>query len=54
MITKVIQYDMDGVNMGEIELPGLGTASGWKWKKRSSKFYISVSQTTIPLANIFL
>ena len=44
---------MDGVNMGEIELPGLGQPLVGV-EKKIKKFYISVSQTTIPLAKYIL
>ena len=30
--TKVFQYDFQGNNMGEIKLPGIGTARGWSGK----------------------
>ena len=32
-ITKVFQYDSKGNNMGEVELPGVGTAGGFSGKK---------------------
>ena len=48
VITKVIQYDMDGVNMGEIELPGLGTASGWSGKKDQEVLYFSFTNYHSP------
>ena len=46
--TKVIQYDMDGVNMGEIELPGLGTAYGWSGKKDQEVLYFSFTNYHSP------
>ena len=48
VITKVIQYDMDGVNMGEIKLPGLGTASGWSGKKDQEVLYFSFTNYHSP------
>ena len=48
VITKVIQYDMDGVNMGEIELPGLGTATGWSGKKDQEVLYFSFTNYHSP------
>ena len=48
VITKVIQYDMDGVNMGEIELPGLGTASGWSGNKDQEVLYFSFTNYHSP------
>ena len=48
VITKVIQYDMDGVNMGEIELPGLGTASGWSGKKDQEVLYFNFTNYHSP------
>ena len=48
VITKVIQYDMDGVNMGEIELPGLGTAYGWSGKKDQEVLYFSFTNYHSP------
>ena len=48
VITKVIQYDMDGVNMGEIELPGLGTASGWSGNKDQEVLYFSFNNYHSP------
>ena len=50
VITKVIQYDMDGVNMGEIELPGLGTASGWSGKKDQEVLYFSFTNYHSPVS----
>tara|TARA_B100000575_G_scaffold74705_1_gene58216 strand:+ start:911 stop:3088 length:2178 start_codon:yes stop_codon:yes gene_type:complete len=48
VITKVIQYDMGGVNMGEIELPGLGTAYGWSGKKDQEVLYFSFTNYHSP------
>ena len=48
VITKVIQYDMDGVNMGEVELPGLGTAYGWSGKKDQEVLYFSFTNYHSP------
>ena len=39
---------MDGVNMGEIELPGLGTASGWSGKKDQEVLYFSFTNYHSP------
>ena len=48
VITKVFQYDMDGVNMGEIKLPGLGTASGWSGKKDQEVLYFNFTNYHSP------
>ena len=38
-ISKVYQYDFNGNNLGEIELPGIGTASGFSGKKEDELLY---------------
>ena len=48
VLTKVIQYDGDGNSMGEIELPGLGTASGWSGKKEDTLLYYTFTNYHSP------
>lgn len=48
ILTKVIQYDAEGNTMGEIELPGLGTASGWYGKKEQETLYYSFTNYHSP------
>ena len=48
VLTKVIQYDSKGNSMGEIELPGLGTASGWNGKKEDALLYYSFTNYHSP------
>lgn len=48
VLTKVIQYDGDGKSMGEIELPGLGTASGWSGKKEDTLLYYTFTNYHSP------
>ena len=48
ILTKVIQYDAEGNNMGEIQLPGLGTASGWYGKKEEETLYYSFTNYHSP------
>lgn len=47
-VSKVLQYDYNGKLIREIELPGIGTATGFTGKKRIMK-YILVSLITTPL-----
>ena len=48
VITKVIQYDFKGNNMGEIKLPGIGTAGGWNGKMEDETLYYSFTNYHIP------
>ena len=48
ILTKVIQYDAEGNNMGEIQLPGLGNASGWYGKKEEETLYYSFTNYHSP------
>ena len=47
-ISYVIQYDYDGRQIREIELPGLGTASGVGGKKKDKTFYYSFTNYHTP------
>ena len=47
-ITKVFQYDSKGNNMGEVELPGVGTAGGFTGKKEVDLLYFSFSNYHSP------
>ena len=48
VITKVIQYDFKGNNMGEIKLPGIGTAGGWNGKMEDETLYYSFTNYHTP------
>lgn len=47
-ITKVYQYDNKGNNLGEVELPGIGTAGGFSGKKKDTVLYYSFSNYHSP------
>jgi prolyl oligopeptidase len=47
-ITKVYQYDTQGNNRGEIELPGIGTAGGFNGKKEVDILYYSFTNYHSP------
>ena len=47
-ISKVYQYDYTGTLMGEISLPGLGTAGGFGGKKEQDTLYYSFSNYHTP------
>jgi prolyl oligopeptidase len=47
-ISKVKQYDKEGVMLREIALPGLGTASGFSAKKKDKEVYFSFTNYTTP------
>jgi prolyl oligopeptidase len=47
-VSKVMQYDYDGNLIREIELPGVGTASGFSGKKDAEKVYYSFSNYNTP------
>ena len=38
-LSKVYQYDFDGKNLGEIDLPGIGTVRGFSGKKEDDVLY---------------
>ena len=48
VMTKVIQYDFKGKNMGEIKLPGIGTAGGWNGKMEDETLYYSFTNYHTP------
>lgn len=47
-LSKVLKYDYEGNLMGEIELPGPGTASGFSGKKDAELVYYSFSNYNTP------
>lgn len=47
-ITKVLQYDMKGNKLREVELPGLGTANGFSGKRKEKTVFYSFSSYTTP------
>ncbi|MBN4072524.1 S9 family peptidase [Crocinitomix catalasitica] len=47
-ITYILQYDYDGKLIREIELPGLGTASGFGGKREAKELYFSFSNYHTP------
>ena len=47
-ITKVIQYDSNGNNLGEVKLPGIGTAEGFNGKKEVDFLYYRFSNYHSP------
>lgn len=47
-ITKVLQYDMKGNKIREVELPGLGTAMGFSGKRKDKTVFYSFSSYTTP------
>ncbi|GAB5474576.1 MAG: prolyl oligopeptidase family serine peptidase [Maribacter sp.] len=47
-ISKILQYDYDGKLIREVELPGLGSASGFGGKKEDAEFYFSFTNYIIP------
>ncbi len=51
-VSKVLQYDYDGKLVREIELPGLGTAGGFKTKKDEKELYYSFTNYITP-GNIY-
>ena len=48
VMTKVIQYDFKGNSMGEIKLPGIGTARGWNGKMEDETLYYSFTNYHSP------
>ncbi|MGB3149627.1 MAG: S9 family peptidase, partial [Maribacter sp.] len=47
-ISKVLQYDYDGNLVREVELPGLGSASGFGGKKEDKEFYFYFTNYVTP------
>ncbi len=47
-ISKVFQYDYDGKLICEIELPGIGSVSGFGGKKEEKEFYFSFTNYYTP------
>ncbi len=47
-ISKVLQYDYDGNLIREVELPDLGSASGFGGKKEDKEFYFSFTNYNTP------
>ncbi len=47
-VSKVFQYDMDGKQLREIELPGVGSAGGFGGKKEAKELYFSFTNYTNP------
>ncbi len=47
-ISKVYQYDYDGKLIREVQLPGIGSASGFGGKKEDSEFYFSFTNYNTP------
>jgi prolyl oligopeptidase len=47
-ISKVFQYDYDGKLVREVQLPGLGSASGFGGKKEDKEFYYSFTNYNTP------
>jgi prolyl oligopeptidase len=51
-ISKVMQYDYDGKLVRDIDLPGIGTASGFGGEKEDKEFYYSFTNYNTP-ASLF-
>lgn len=47
-ISKVYQYDYNGKQVREVQLPGLGSASGFGGKKEDKEFYFSFTNYNTP------
>ncbi len=47
-ITVVMQYDFDGKYVRTVELPGLGTATGFSGKEKEDQLYYSFTNYTTP------
>jgi prolyl oligopeptidase len=47
-ISKVYQYDYDGKLVREVQLPGLGSASGFGGEKEDKEFYFSFTNYNTP------
>jgi prolyl oligopeptidase len=48
-ISCVKQYDINGVLLREIKLPGIGSASGFEGKKGDSEIFYSFTNYTVPV-----
>ena len=46
--SKVFQFDKNGNNLGEIKLPGVGSAGGWSGKKDDDVLYYSFTNYHTP------
>ncbi len=47
-VSKVLQYDYNGNFIREVELPGIGSASGFSGKKEAEKLYYSFTNYKTP------
>ncbi len=47
-ITQVVQYNFKGVNIRQVDLPGVGTARGWNGKMEQKKLYYSFTNYHSP------
>jgi prolyl oligopeptidase len=47
-ISRVFQYDYDGILVREVKLPGVGSASGFGGKKEDKEFYFSFTNYNTP------
>jgi prolyl oligopeptidase len=47
-ISKVMQYDYDGKQVREVQLPGVGSAGGFGGKKEDKEFYFSFTNYNTP------
>ncbi|MET2983917.1 prolyl oligopeptidase family serine peptidase [Aureibaculum conchae] len=47
-VSKVYQYDMDGKQIREVKLPGVGSAGGFGGKKEAKELYFSFSNYITP------
>ena len=47
-ISKVFQYDYDGKQIREVQLPGIGSANGFGGKKEEKEFYFSFTNYNTP------
>lgn len=50
-ISQIKQYDYSGKLIREIDLPGIGTASGFRGKKKDIKMYFSFTNYTTPVSS---
>lgn len=46
--SKIIKYDLDGKNLGEIQLPSVGTARGFSGKKNDKEVYFTFTNYNSP------
>ena len=47
-VSQVYQYDFDGTNLGKIELPGVGSTSGFSGKKEDNTLYYRFTNYATP------